>query len=440
MLGRIMLIVGALLAGTVLIGLIAFQSGRYPAPSPHDGTLALTGARLVDGTHGEPLANATILVRNERIQAVGPASNVEIPDNAKVRDLAGMTVLPGLIDSHVHFGVPEAPSYEAYQNVSIPSIIWRTARMFPSHRRAFIQNGVTSIKSVGDVYPWIVNVKRSIANANLGGPRVFAAGPVFTAPGGHPVSTIYQGNDYLIENAARQVDDPKRARQEVQALAQGGVDFIKAIYEAGGPQNELPRLDPQVLKAIIDEAHAQGLKVTVHTSTPSEVRDVVELGADGIEHGVTNGESLSEETIQLLSERNVAYDPTLSVIEAQVELTDRPTEVLKEAQATVKALDQAGVTIVAGTDVGNPGLKFGPSLHRELELLVESGMTSKEAIQAATRNAARWLEGDDLGTVEPRKLADLTIVAGNPLDDIAQTRQVRMVIKDGTVVFDQLTD
>jgi len=431
---RVLLIIAAVLAGLVLLGFIAFHMGIYPAAPAHKGVVALIRARVIDGTGAPPIEEAMILIRDGRIVAVGPADEIPIPEGAQVLKLRGLTVLPGLIDSHVHFGAPEVERFEDYQKLSVPALIWDAMRMHPGKRRAFIEHGVTAIKSVGDPYPWIIEVKRAIEGGKLEGPRVFAAGPGFTAPGGHPAGTIFKDNPYLIRTATRQMTDPERAREEVRSLAQGRVDFIKALYDGGSersPFGLLPKLDRAVLKAIIEEAHAQGLKVTVHWSHIRELVEIVDLGMDGLEHAGV--EELPESLVQEIAARGIWVTPTLAVFERLF-----PPAVLEVAKRNVRKLREAGVKIAAGTDAGNPGVLFGPSLHRELELLVEAGLTPMEAILAATKNAAELLGMEELGTLEPGKLADLIAVEGNPLRDISTIRDIRLVIKGGKVLVNRL--
>ena len=422
---RIVLVVVAVLSGLFLLGYLAFQTGLYTATPPHRGHLALTGVTVIDGT-GTLREDAVIVIRDDRLQAVGPAEEIALPPDATILDLRGLTALPGLIDGYLLFGAPEVESVEDYRKLSLPALIWEALRMAPGKRRALLEQGVTTIASVEDVYPWILRVKRAIAEGRLEGPRVLAAGPTFTASGGHPAGTIYRGNPYLIENATRQVADPEEARREVGRVAQGGVDFISVVYDGGGersPFGKIPRLDPEVLQAIVDAAHERGLKVIVRWGSPAELREAVERGVDGI---VSVGTvAWPEDLIHRVAERGLPVIPALVTLEALA-----PPALLEVAYQNVKRLAEAGVPLVLGTGAGNPGVPFGKSVHRELERWVQAGLPPRTALQAATKNAAEFFGIiEEVGTLTPGKSADLIVVAGNPLEDIRALQEIRLVIK-----------
>jgi len=403
--------------------LMAAEVDDYRGQKPKRQTLVIQGGTLFDGTGAEPRPNHAIVVTDVLIAHVG--ERIAVPDGATVIDAKGLAILPGLIDLHVHFGAPSAES----KGLSGPETMRDYVRQRPKVRRSLHRAGVTTIRSVGDVLFSILELKRQIRERELAGPRVYTAGPMFTAPKGHPISTIFKGNPFLIATATRQVRQVERARAEVRKLASAGVDGVKIIYEGDGG---LPRLPFDVMQAIADEAHKQGLWVAVHTSKAQEVRDALRAGADTIEHGVTSG-NLDDETIALLRKRDVTYIPTLAVLDSLSNgaATKRPSK-------NVKAALEGGVRIGAGTDCQGLTMSFGRSLHRELELLVAAGLTPAQALLAATRDAAVALKVEKvLGTVEPGKWADLVLVAGRPWERISDTQHVRVVVQGGCVVVDQ---
>lgn len=423
----------AILAAVGLAVLLMQPPANKVSISQGSEVLVIQGATLIDGTGSPPLENATIVIRGNRFQAVGPATSVEVPANAQKLDLSGLTILPGLVDSHMHLGMAfmTASPGNPPQSEEIQSLL-----------KAFIEQGVTSVKDVGDVYPFIVGIKRSIAEGQVIGPRLFVAGPFFTAPAGHPAGTFFKGNDFLIQNGTRQVTDPKVAREEVRKLAQGGVDFIKAVYDAGSPTDRrgiFPKLDLQILKAIIEEAHQLKLKVIVHCEYARDLKELVELtpAPDAIEHvGIT---AIPEDVISKIKAHGTYVDPTTVGYEAQM-----PPGVYENStqRKNLQKFISAGVTLTAGTDapyiMSGLGLQFGESLHRELELLVDGGLTPMQAIQAATKNAAELLgKADELGTIKAGQLADLIAISGNPLENITNSRNVQVVIKDGKVLIDK---
>lgn len=413
--------------------------------------LVIRGGLLFDGSEARPRQNDAIVIEGERIarlDASGP-----ILDGGRLIDASGLAILPGFVDLHVHFGAPVGRDVQR----SLPRLIWDYARHRPGHRRAFLDAGVTAIRSLGDVVDSprdILDLKRRAARADFLGPRVFAAGPLFTAPGGHPAATIYRGSRFLVRHATRQVSGVQIACSAVQGLARRGVDGIKAVYDSLG--GTFPRLDVELLQAIVDESHRLGLWVSVHTGSADEVREAVLVGADTIEHGATDGSLLKTDTIELMRSRGVTYVPTLVALEATVRLAasgKKPGQFtddlwrsflgrihrlgpdpLRSPLENVRAAVTAGVRIGAGTDAQGPHMAFGASLHREQELLVQAGLSPLQALQAATSIAATALRADcDLGTVAVGKLADLVLVQGQPWERIGDVRNVRLVLRGGRV-------
>ena len=451
-----------LAAGIVLILLaacalfIAYNRGLYTGRPPAHGTLVIRGGMLFDGTGHARLENALLVIEEEHVACIG--AGCRIPDGARVIEATGLSILPGLVDLHIHFGAP------VEQDLNRPFLLrmWDYARQRPRYRRSFLEAGVTTIRSVGDVVgTWgdILGLKRQIISGQRTGPRIYAVGPIFTAPEGHPAGTIFRGNSFLIENATRQVTDSGAARVEVRRLVHEGVDGIKAVYDQSG--GRLPRLSLEVLQAIAEEAHRHGLWVAVHTGSAQEVREAVLVGADTIEHGAARSCLLDANTIALMRSHGVTYVPTLAVLEAQlhlVETGERPGHVplefwqelqeligrqgsnrlMRPAMVNVREAAAGGVRIGAGSDTQGGSMAFGTSLHRELELLVQAGLSPTEALLAATRNAAMALHADkDLGTIEPGKVADLVLVAGQPWERISDVRNIRLVIQGGQVVVDK---
>ena len=407
--------------------------------------IALINAFLIDGTGHKPLDKAVVVINRNRFEFVGLGYGY--PEDVDVIDLRGLTVMPGLIDCHLHLGglTVDKPG-RAIGKVTfmdMASFFWDYLLNYAYRRRLAIDNGVTTIRSAGDHYPHIIRLRDKIATGKLSGPRIFAVGPTITAPGGHPAGTIYKGNRYIIENAVRQISDANYAREEVRRLAKGGVDYIKAIYSDIDPMNithKVPKLPFNVLESLADESHRHSLKLMVHTGRPEEVMDSLKVGADSIEHGILPGTSSTEfgdEIVNMMLDRGTYFVPTIAIAWAY---KDTALEVFSGLKKVTKKLHEAGVNIAAGTDSGTPGVIIGTGLHKELELLVEAGLNPIEAITAGTRNAADNLgKRSELGTIEDGKLADMIVVSGNPLEDIKNTRNIKMVIKDGVIVKDNLS-
>ncbi len=406
--------------------------------------LVLKHGRLVDGTGRDPVDNVDIVIDGDRIKSLGTTDGV--PDQSSTLDLQGLTLLPGLIDCHLHLGglTIDQPG-QALGKVSpmdLASFFLDYLRNYAHRRRLALENGITSIRSAGDHYPHIVRLRDKIASGRLTGPRIFAPGPTITAPGGHPAGTIYKGNRYIVENATRQISDVDIAREEVRRLSEGGVDCIKAIYSDIDPNNishRVPKLPLRVLEAVSKETHERGLRLMVHTGSPGETLEAVKAGADSIEHGILPGADsfeFSEDLVKMMLDKGIWFVPTLAISWAYQNSYPSLFFGLKQ---TCKRLHDAGVKVAAGTDSGTPGVVIGKGLHKELELMVEAGMSPMEAILAGTSCASANLgKAGDLGTIEANKLADIIAVSGDPLKDIRNTTEVVLVIKDGRIMINKL--
>jgi imidazolonepropionase-like amidohydrolase len=449
-------------AAVLAIGLAA------SAASADDKTIVLRGAALWDGRASELAPDATVVVRGDRIVSVGKGEPSDVPKDAEIVRLSGLTLLPGLIDLHTHIlcGAPGGGT-EASEVA---------ADGWPAKLAGFLLAGVTSVRDLGDFEDDVFLVRDRERRGEIASPRLFVVGPIFTAPGGHPnaMTMTVQVSPDRLETLAARVTDPAVARERVRALAKRGADAIKAVYSGGPALGGIPKLDAACLEAIVDEAHRAGLRVVVHTDTLEDAKAVVRAGADGLEHGVDLPNAhVDDELIALLKEHGTFYVPTLAVQESMTRLADLsgflefpeirrdvPAATLdlarsgksnmsriasapsiasmmrarlEDAKANFRKVATAGVRVGMGTDAGNWITFFGPSAHRELELIVDAGLTPVQALASATREAAAHLgrPGADLGTVEPGKLADLVAVEGNPLRDASALRNVVFVMKGG---------
>ena len=403
--------------------------------------LALRHAHVIAGTGGAALKDATIVIDGSVIQAVAP--DALVPNEAHVLDLRGLSVLPGLIDAHVHLGgfVVDDPDWQFTFRSALPFFV-DFARDFKRRRMLALENGVTTVRSAGDNHPQILGLRDRVDAGRRVGPRIIAVGPIFTAPGGHPAGTIYKSNRYVVEHATRQVDDPDEAREEVQRLASDGVDQIKTVYGGANPfdvDHPVPKLQLRVLHALVDEAHRCGLPAMVHVGAAQDAIEAVSAGVDSLEHGILPGADSSECPAELpaaMSDRGTFFVPTLAAAWAMKRTFP---DALGNTMRWVAKMHRAGVCIALGTDAGAPGVVIGRAAHRELELLVDSGLTPKEAIAAGTCNAAGVIRRADLlGTIEPGKQADLIAVAGDPLKDIRMTREIRLALKGGAVCLNRV--
>ena len=231
----------------------------------------------------------------------------------------------------------------------------------------------------------------------------------------------------------RQIAEPDTAKEEVKRLVEGGVDCIKAIYSDVDPMDigyRVPRLPLGVLESLAVEALRHDLKLMVHTGSPKETTDAVRAGADSIEHGILPGSDPTEfgdELIQMMLDRGTYSIPTLAIAWSY---RAKYPDVFSGPKRTTKRLDDAGVNLAAGIDSGTPGVVIGGGLHKELELMVEAGISPMAAIKAGTMQAAKLLgKAEELGSIEPGKLADIIAVSGDPLKSIGDTKNIKLVIK-----------
>jgi imidazolonepropionase-like amidohydrolase len=410
--------------------IILFSSCVEPETPALSVDLLLINARVIDGT-GEVYDGATIAISGERIESIVRGTS-SFKSETQI-DLQGKTVLPGLINTHIHIGT--LGRFEDQETLDL-----YLSNDLPADLEDYLAHGITSIKSTGDIPEAFIPVRERIKRGQLKGPRVFLAGPVLSAPGGHPGSSIYRDNAWLRKLSSRELTTAEEARTEVRQLAELGVDAIKFIYH-GSTDDEKPymlapgmpirKITARVMEAIIDEAHQAGLPVTAHTAELEDAVAVLEAGSDGPEHGVTRSLIQDERLGALLLEKNALYGPTLSGY------IDQNPGMADTLFPNLKLLAEQGVRMVLGTDRGPARGGSGIDTLQELELMVEAGLTPMQGIQASTRNAAQLLgKLDQLGTVEAGKLADLVVIDGDPLADISVIHNIELVIKNGEVVVD----
>ncbi|MFI1756908.1 amidohydrolase family protein [Streptomyces sp. NPDC020571] len=349
-------------------------------------------------------------------------------------EAAGGWVVPGLIDTHIHFydvrAVSDPHSMRAFEENELPGRLG-----------LFLDHGITTIKSVGDPTDGILNTRAAIAAGTLRGPLLLATGCGITGRDGHPAATVFSGNPWARERFTGEVDSVRRMRDLVHHLADRKVDAIKLLSEgacahSAGPAYlwrnpafpdgvELERLPLGLLRAGIETAHERGLRVTVHTTQQAAAREAIEAGADGLEHGVTVEPVTDHSLIDLMLERDITYTPTLWIDDAH-----------PDARGNLKKVAEAGVHVVLGSDTFSGRGLFGANTLEEAELMVAAGMTPTQVLTAATSGAARQCVRPDLGTVAPGKRADLLVLNSDPTADIGNLRDLSVVILDGRVVTD----
>ncbi|HSG82704.1 MAG TPA: amidohydrolase family protein [Gemmatimonadota bacterium] len=423
----------------VAVTYAAYSRGRYLGP-PDDGTpVALVGGRIYDLETDSLIEDVTVLIRGREIAAAGPW--VPLPDSARVIDVRGLTLLPGLIDSHAHLSGIRTRASDGARELGWPAYLWRFIRRFPDRRQALIEAGVTSVKSLGDPYPWIVNLANRIDRHELAGPRIFAAGPYLTAPGGYPVTRFRvagQGDTSFIAQVTRQLANPADAATAVKQIS-GRVDYVTTVLETRGTAH-LPRMSPSVLRSITSTAHDLDLRVLTHVSSVPDVKLALRTGVDGLEHVPFDAE-IDSATLATLAELGIVVAPTLQALEEWLAESLGDTAAARRARHNTQLMWQSGVPLVAGSDAPAAGTAFGFTLHEELRNLVEIGYSPGQAIAAATIVAAAHLGiADRLGTVATGKWADIIAVGGEPWAHIESAADVYLVIADGRVLYDRLDE
>ena len=406
---------------------------------------ALVGATLIDGTGGPALADATVLLDGDRIQAVGPRGAVEIPPGAEEMDLTGLTLLPGLIDTHDHLADKNyslISRWEIEEPASLAHL--KTAKAIEDSLAA----GYTTIRDAGGLD---AGFKQAIAEGLINGPRLLTAVSIIsptggigdrTAPSGH--RTAYATDPMRPIGVA---NGPEAVRSIVREMVRVGADVIKFATTGGASsrQGHGPRdiaFGPDEVQALVDEAAAHGKLTMCHALGGPGLRMAVQGGVGSVEHGCYLADD--PDLLKMMADNNTFFTPTFEVYEFHSTISAPHVKARAEAlfhthQESLHRAVEAGAKITAGTDAG--GFVHGDNA-REIELMVERGLTPMQAIQTATGWAAECIGlGKEIGSVEKGKQADLLAVAGDPLKSVSVLRDkdaIKLVMKGGVACVDQL--
>ncbi|MCE9670485.1 amidohydrolase family protein [Myxococcus stipitatus] len=452
----------------LVLGLFACAHHAPEPPRPLEesprrgGVQVLKGARLIDGRGGAPIEDATLVVEGWTLKAVGPSDAVPVPASAQVIDLRGRTVLPGLVVNHAHLGMVDGTDsgtgHYTRENVA------RQVRQYEAY-------GVTTLVSLGFNPALFQQLQKELEEGPPHGTDILGADRGMGVPSAAPPVNV--GEDQLYR--PRTVDEARVAVRETAsrhpALVKIWVDDFHGTMPA--------KMSPEVYAAIIDEAHRQGLRVAAHVYYLEDAKRLLRDGVDVLAHGVRDV-PVDAELIQEMKTRGTWYVPTLGLDETFYIFAERPPfmstpffqhavqpalaeqfedeawrmKVLGNAKTLVenkasldmnlrnlKTLHDAGVNIGFGSDSGANPLRIpGFAEHRELELMVQAGLTPVEALTHATRDAAALLKLDDRGTLEPGKRADFIIVDGNPDADIEAVHRIVEVWHRGQRVSGRVED
>jgi imidazolonepropionase-like amidohydrolase len=436
--------------------------------------ISLVGGTVINPADGKVLPNATVVIDGDKIERVAMGKQ-DAATLGKQIGCAGKFVLPGYIDTHIHFfqsgdlftrpDGADLNSMRPYKD----EVAWVKSHVNDIFAR-YLRCGITSVVDVGGPF-WNFEVRKT-ANQTQKAPRVAVAGPL--------ISSVSREKLDLGDPPIVKIDTPDQARDFVRKLAEQKPDLVKIWYIVD-KDDPVESFRP-IVRATIEESHAHNIRVAVHATELETARAAVQEGADVLVHSVTD-QPIDDAFVKLLKDRHTILCPTLVVFErygrtfshqlnltpeekawgnpeviASLDVTKIPPDKLpqriKDALADPKAvlerikktydaalpnlkrLEDAGITIAAGTDAGNIGTIHGPALFREFRLMKEAGLTPMQILRCATANAARLFGGDvggHIGKIENGYFADLVVLNSNPVDDIARASDIDMVIKNGVV-------
>lgn len=437
----------AMVLGFVTL-LAAVPAARQAVPG---GPALFEGALLIAGDGGPPVADSAFLVENGTIRRVGRRGEVQAPAGAGRVDLSGRVVMPALVNTHGHPGFQRGLTFSR-ENYTRDNVL------DDLHRAAYFGVGVVAAQGI-DPGEIVYDIRRDQARGAAGGARLLTAGRGIGAPNAGPGAAAFQGVAY-------EVTMPEQGRAAVGELAAKKVDLVKIwVDDRGG---RAPRLAPPVYRAIIDEAHRRGLKVSAHVFYHDDAADLVEAGIDGFAHLVRDRE-MDGALVAAIVRRGVYVMPNLSgaergthaglppwfeepglaalvrdampapvVVRMRAAFTSREPAAAAAAreryailERSLRRLSAAGARIILGSDTGLEDHLFGHAEQRELEAMEGAGMTPAQVIVAATSRSAEYLGLRDTGTLASGRRADFLVLGGNPLDDIRHTRRIEAVYLNG---------
>jgi len=456
------------------LGIVIFALMLPLKAQERNPLLVIRGGTLIDGTGAAPREDVLIVIRGGKIDAVG--ADAKIPDGAREMDAKGKFILPSFLDARVRIG-PTPGNHLSRSEISIEQRL--------DSLRALLTSGVGTARLVQGSFLEQELYQRWAQDDLLPSPGIVTSGPVFTAKGGRPIEEYSILAEDVRDRETRQIADDDQAREMSRGVAHAGADSFEIVYDQGPEGSRRPRLAKSALEVLLAEGQGHGLATFCEVGSDQEASEAVSTGAKAIE-GVWD-ETLSAETLSLMAKQQAVFVPVLTQQGDLLNLIDEAklkaylndplvqqslSSVMKQSLASstgliprlrnslsseagkasrqkideqqkrafenVRKANAAGVKIAVGTGAGNLLIFPGASVHRELQLLVQAGLTPMGAIVAATRNTAESLGlGTELGTIEPGKVADLVILDADPLLDIQNTQRIHAVIERGREVHSE---
>lgn len=398
--------------------------------------LLIRNASLIDGRGGEPVEHAVVWITGDKIESLGSESQVSLPqEEVRTIDARGGTLLPGLINAHVHLtsdGLADIGAQIVGDSIPVASL--RAGR----NARKSLEVGITTVRDCGAKEGVVIELAKAIDEGIVPGSRIVACGRVVCMTGGHG---HFMG---------READGPDEVRKAARAEIKGGAKFLKIMATGGvltqGVHPGQAQLTVDELRAGIEAAHEAGKRTATHAIGNKGIKNALRAGIDSVEHGFY----IDDEALELFLDTKAYHVPTLIAVD---QIVDNGTEAGIPEWAVKKAVEESGhhmdsfhksvehgVRLAAGTDAGTP-FNYHDMLALEIEKMAREGLTPMEVIVCATRNGSEVVGmADQIGTLEPGKLADLIVVDGNPLADLTVLRKPSLVVKGGEIFVDRLSE
>lgn len=429
---------------------------------PLPDTTVIRGVRVIDGTGAPPKDDMAIVIHKKKIVAIGPNLEIATPKHSEVLNWQGKTVIPGLIDDHAHLGLvlheKGESSADAYTEANVVGELYR-----------FQRYGVTTINSLGMNRDLVYDLRKRQKQGNIGGSTLLTAGRGIGIEGGAPPLAAQPDAIYRVTTA-------QEAREDVRIMAKQKVDFIKVWVDS--LRGSKPSMSPEIYRAVIDEAHKNHLRVAAHVYYLADAKVLVNSGVDILAHSVRDT-AVDQPLIDAMKAHGTWYIATLAADESSFTYLDHPEllessfvslaagpvlvsklkdpaykakvqadpatavkrQDLKMAQENLRRMVESGVKVGFGTDAGAFPVRIpGVMEHRELQLMVQAGLTPMQAITLATSKAAELLQLRDTGTIAAGKNANLIVLDADPLSQIDNTEKITGVWHNGQLVGDLATE